>query len=72
MIIVLETGGKNEDAYLVRVKFFDTKVCAKNYCEYVNTNFDFKKYLYRAEIAEESQTYELTDEGLYKHNNRPD
>ena len=62
--IVLVTGGKNSDAYLVCIKLFDTKSEAIKYCISVNVDND-KKYWRRAEMISKDIIYEIAQDGNY-------
>lgn len=57
--IVLKTGGKNEDAYIVSVQLFATKEEAEKYCkENTDANMDEKYWRY-CEIIEHDKEYEI-------------
>ena len=58
-IIVLETSGKNESVDNVRVKLFDTKQVAEQYCLDVSDKNQNQKYWRFAEIINEGLEYEI-------------
>jgi len=57
-IIVLETSGKGVDVDYVKVKLFDDKETAEQYCKKV-TDLIEEKYWRYAEIIKEDTTYEI-------------
>ena len=64
MIIVLETGGKRDCVYYVRVKLFENRNEAQEYCNKTTDNPMNEKYWRYAEIIEEGHEYEM---GKYKN-----
>lgn len=64
MIIVLTTGGKNEDFYKVRIDLFDNLKEAEKHIEEVNKDKG-NKYWYKAEIVENGKYYEPDQFELY-------
>ena len=62
--IVLTTGGKRKDVYLVKVNLFDTIQDAEKFCKEVNVNKD-KWYWERADIINSNLYYETSQEKLF-------
>ena len=57
-IIVLTTGGKNQDAYKVHITLFDTMGEAEAFIEQ-NSDTKDEKYWTYSEIINEGVTYEI-------------
>lgn len=59
IFIVLKTGGKNEDAYIVSVQLFATKEEAEKYCKENTDESMDEKYWSYCEIIEHGKEYEI-------------
>lgn len=64
MIIVLETSGKRDCVDNVKVKLFESREEAQQYCDKTTDNPMDEKYWRYAEIIEEGHEYEM---GRYKN-----
>lgn len=64
MIIVLETSGKRDSVDNVKVKLFENRDAAEQYCKDTTDNPMDEKYWRYAEIIEEGHEYEM---GRYKN-----
>ena len=63
--IVLITGGKRDDCYLMGVKVFDCIIQAEKFCKELNKAENDQKYWRYAEVISEGVIYEVDANDCY-------